>query len=265
MLKLLQGYYHFLSLGKFMEQVIITNDLSELAMNLPISTGQKTSFMLKEWLIKNLLSSIHKNPTKRNVYGYLTEISSFKGIFSIMRELIENDADFRIFLKETLKDQYFPFEQSIRFIRNVLNHGTSSNLSIKLEDYEIQKDFILSPKVQRVNQLKGSAVIHLKFKYSEYIKQWKGSPDYWIEFILDFKTLKPGLELEKLITWHNLYLLAELCYNLSLLRGVQKQQIKKTPTATTKRIPTAKKDNHSTTKQVSKPYHKKDKNPLTSK
>ena len=50
-----------------MEQVIITNDLSELAMNLPISTGQKTSFMLKEWLIKNLLSSIHKNPTKRNV------------------------------------------------------------------------------------------------------------------------------------------------------------------------------------------------------
>jgi hypothetical protein len=48
MLKLLQGYYHFLSLGKFMEQVIITNDLSELAMDLPISTGQITSFMLKE-------------------------------------------------------------------------------------------------------------------------------------------------------------------------------------------------------------------------
>jgi hypothetical protein len=46
---------------------------------------------------------------------------------------------------------------------------------------------------------------------------------------------------------------------------VQKQQIKKTPTATTKRIPTAKKDNHSTIKQVSKPYHKKDKKPLTSK
>ena len=100
-----------------MEQVIITNDLSELAMNLPISTGQKTSFMLKEWLIKNLLSSIHENPTKRNVYGYLTEISSFKGIFSIMRELIENDVEFRSFLKETLKDQYFPFEQSIRFIK----------------------------------------------------------------------------------------------------------------------------------------------------
>jgi hypothetical protein len=46
---------------------------------------------------------------------------------------------------------------------------------------------------------------------------------------------------------------------------VQKQPIKKTPTATTKRILTAKKDNHWTTKQVSKPYHKKDKKHLTSK
>lgn len=210
-----------------MEQVIITNDLSELAMNLPISTGQKTSFMLKEWLIKNLLSSIHKNPTKRNVYGYLTEISSFKGIFSIMRELIENDADFRIFLKETLKDQYFPFEQSIRFIRNVLNHGTSSNLSIKLEDYEIQKDFILSPKVQRVNALKWSALINLNFVYSKYISQRKGSPDYGIQLSIDFKKLKPGLQLEKLISWHSLYLLSELCYNLSLLRDVRHKTVQK--------------------------------------
>ena len=29
-----------------MEQVVITNDLSELAMNLPISTWEKTSFTL---------------------------------------------------------------------------------------------------------------------------------------------------------------------------------------------------------------------------
>jgi hypothetical protein len=71
-----------------------------------------------------------------------------------MRELIENDENFRNFLKDTLKDQYFPFEQTIRFVRNVLNHGTTHNLLIKLEDYEVQKDFILSPKVQRVNALK---------------------------------------------------------------------------------------------------------------
>ena len=228
MLKLLQGYYHFLSLWKFMEQVIITNDLSELAMNIAIPTWEKSRFTLKEWLIKNLLSSIHAHPNQRNVYGYLTEISSFKGIFSIMRELIENDENFRNFLKDTLKDQYFPFEQTIRFVRNVLNHGTTSNLTIKQEDYEIQKDFILSPKVQRVNNLKGSALIKLNFIYSKYIAQRKGSPDYWIQLSIDFKHLKPGLQLEKLISWHNLYLLSELCYNLSLLRDVKHKAVTKT-------------------------------------
>ena len=227
MLKLLQGYYHFLSLWKFMEQVIITNDLSELAMSIAIPTWEKSSFTLKEWLVKNLLSSIHAHPKQRNIYGYLTEVSSFKGIFSIMRELIENDESFRNFLKEILKDQYFPFEQTIRFVRNVLNHWTTSNLLIKQEDYEVQKDFILSPKVQRVNNLKGSALIKLNFVYSKYIAQRKGSKDYWIQLSIDFKRLKPGLQLEKLISWHNLYLLSELCYNLSLLRDVKHKTLSK--------------------------------------
>ena len=227
MLRLLQWYYHFLSLWKFMEQVIITNDLSELAMSIAIPTWEKSNFTLKEWLIKNLLSSIHAHPKQRNIYGYLTEISSFKGIFSIMRELIENDENFRNFLKDTLKDQYFPFEQTIRFVRNVLNHGTTHNLLIKLEDYEVQKDFILSPKVQRVNALKWSALINLNFVYSKYIRQRKGSPDYGIQLSIDFKKLKPGLQLEKLISWHSLYLLSELCYNLSLLRDVRHKTVQK--------------------------------------
>ena len=210
-----------------MEQVIITNDLSELAMSIAIPTWEKSSFTLKEWLVKNLLSSIHAHPKQRNIYGYLTEVSSFKGIFSIMRELIENDESFRNFLKETLKDQYFPFEQTIRFVRNVLNHWTTSNLLIKQEDYEVQKDFILSPKVQRVNNLKGSVLIKLNFVYSKYIAQRKGSKDYWIQLSIDFKRLKPGLQLEKLISWHNLYLLSELCYNLSLLRDVKHKTLSK--------------------------------------
>jgi hypothetical protein len=130
-------------------------------------------------------------------------------------------------LKETLKDQYFPFEQTIRFVRNVLNHWTTSNLLIKQEDYEVQKDFILSPKVQRVNNLKGSALIKLNFVYSKYIAQRKGSKDYWIQLSIDFKRLKPGLQLEKLISWHNLYLLSELCYNLSLLRDVKHKTLSK--------------------------------------
>lgn len=129
--------------------------------------------MLKESLIKTLLASLHKHPDKRNIYGYLIEISAFKGIFSVMREMIENDAFLRDYLKILLQDQYFPFEQTIRFLRNVLNHATTSGLNLKLEDYEVQKEFILSPKVQRVQKLKGSAEIKLDFRYADYVSQWQ--------------------------------------------------------------------------------------------
>jgi hypothetical protein len=60
-----------------------------------------------------------------------------------------------------------------------------------VEDYEIQRDFILSPKVQRVQKLKGSAEICLDFVYANYITQWKGSETYGIHLKLDFAKLKP--------------------------------------------------------------------------
>ena len=217
MLRLIQGYYHFLMLGKFMEQLMLTNDLSDLAMDYPLRTGKNTSFMLKERMLKRLFTSFYGHQEQRNVYGYLTEISAFRGIFSVMREMIENDANFREYLKDLLKDQYFPFEQLIRFLRNVLNHTTTSSLKLKLEDYEVQRDFILSPKVQRVQKLNGSARITLDFHYSKYVAQRKGSPEYWIQLSIDFKKLKPDLQLEKLMSWHQLYLLSELCFNIAQL------------------------------------------------
>ena len=217
MLRLIQGYYHFLMLGKFMEQLMLTNDLSDLAMDYPLRTGGNTSFMLKERMLKRLFTSFYGHQEQRNVYGYLTEISAFRGIFSVMREMIENDANFREYLKDLLKDQYFPFEQLIRFLRNVLNHTTTSSLKLKLEDYEVQRDFILSPKVQRVQKLNGSAKITLDFHYSEYVAQRKGSLEYWIQLSIDFKKLKPDLQLEKLVSWHQLYLLSELCFNIAQL------------------------------------------------
>ena len=217
MLRLIQGYYHFLMLGKFMEQLILTNNLSDLAMDYPLRTGKNTLFMLKERMLKRLFTSFYGHQEQRNVYGYLTEISAFRGIFSVMREMIENDANFREYLKDLLKDQYFPFEQLIRFLRNVLNHTTTSSLKLKLEDYEVQRDFILSPKVQRVQKLNGSAKITLEFHYSKYVAQRKGSLEYWIQLSIDFKKLKPDLQLERLVSRHQLYLLSELCFNIAQL------------------------------------------------
>ena len=71
--------------------------------------------------------------------------------------------------------------------------------------------------MQRVQKLNGSARITLDFHYSEYVAQRKGSPEYWIQLSIDFKKLKPDLQLEKLVSRYQLYLLSELCFNIAQL------------------------------------------------
>lgn len=177
--------------------------------------------MIKKSVLEKLLGEIYRHPDQRNVFGYLTELSAFKGIFSVMRELIETVPVFRTFLQNQLQDQYFPFEQLIRFLRNVLNHTSSSGVILKAEDFEKQLEFLLSPRIQ-------SPIISFNFNYSRYIRHWKGSEEYGIQLELDFTKLKSGMTLESLIDWHQLYLLAELCYNLSQIAEAGKKTVSNT-------------------------------------
>ena len=73
----------------------------------------------------------------------MVEINSFRGIFSVTKEMIETQKSFEIFLKKKLKDKYFAFEQVIRFMRNVLNHIETADINLKVDDFVKQKDYIL--------------------------------------------------------------------------------------------------------------------------
>lgn len=212
-LLLLQSYYKSLHLGKFIEQLIKNNDLSHYAKDFPIKTWNQSSFIIKASNIKKTLSDISKNKEKRNIFGYLTEINAFKWIFSITRELIDNNQDFNKFIETRLKDQAFNFEQIIRFARNVLNHTTTATIKLKEWDFRTQKDFLIKwKKIKKIN---------LDFNYNKYIKERKWNKEYWIKVEVNFETLKEHESFFKIISLHNLYLLSELCFNLSEIFRVQ--------------------------------------------
>ena len=132
-----------------------------------------------------------------------------------MREMIEHHASSRKILQEILKDQYIPFEQIIRFLRNVLTHTSTSHITIQEEDFKKQKEFLLSKKIKNLN---------LNFVYSSYITQWKGNKEYSCQIELEISAIQPNVSLFDLISLHQMYLLTELCYNVSLLIN---QRIKK--------------------------------------
>lgn len=157
-------------------------------------------------MIKHILQSIHKNPDKKNIFGYLIEISAFKGVFGTIKELIDSEFAFQRALKTTLGDQFVAFEQVIKFIRNILSHSTTSHIHIKTDDFIKQKDYL------RKNI---DTLVDFKFVYADVFAQWKGSKTYGVRIQLDFKKMKDGQSLFDLISLHQLYMLTELCFNLS--------------------------------------------------
>lgn len=67
-LQVLQGYYKFLYIGKFLEKVIQHNDLSTYAQDIQIETGESSHFMLKGKTIQTLLYDIYTHKGKKNLF-----------------------------------------------------------------------------------------------------------------------------------------------------------------------------------------------------
>lgn len=123
--------------------------------------------------------------------------------------MIENSPSFRTFLQAIFGEEYFPFEQVIRFLRNVLSHSSTPSLLIQQEDFEKQKFFLTSKK-----DFKGLK-IRLHFVYKQHLPEREGSPEYVCEIEINFAALKTGISLWEVVSLHQMYLLSELCYNIS--------------------------------------------------
>lgn len=205
---MIQSYYRFLMLWKYMEHHIKSEHHEIQVSDLRIATGEHSSFGIKLPMIKSLMKQIHENPDKKNIFGYLVEVSAFRGIFGIMRELLDSTSPFFVYSSQRLWSQYFAFEQSIRLIRNVLSHTTTSGIILNIEDFVKQRDFLIHEK---------DPVVKFDFVYAEHWKEWTWSKDYGIHLELDFTKFKEGQSLFDSISLHQLYMLAELCSNLSEL------------------------------------------------
>jgi len=203
---LLQGYYKFLYLWKYLEGKMKKFDLSKNVVDMKIETWKQSHFLIKGKVVAKMLSDIHQNPDKKNIFWYLMEISAFKWMFSVMRELLDTNIKFRNFVQMKLKDQYFPFEQIIKLTRNVLSHTTTANINLKTDDFIKQKDYLKNQK---------DPVVKFQFIYSKYFPEWKWSQDYGLNILLDFRKFKDGQPFFEIISIHQLYLLSELCFNIS--------------------------------------------------
>ncbi len=88
----------------------------------------------------------------------------------------------------------------------MLSHSTTPSLLIQLADFDKQKDFLKSQKEKKLN---------LNFVYAQHIKERKGSEEYACKVSLDLFKIQPLTPLDQVISLHQRYVLAELCFNMT--------------------------------------------------
>lgn len=203
---LIQSYYKFLLVWKYLEYTLKQKDFSEDIKKVKIKTWTNSNFDINTKHVKNILHEIHEKPDQKNVFGYLLEMSAIKWVLSTTRETLENNESFLEFVLERLHKEFFDFDQILRLTRNILSHSTTANANIKNEDFEKQKSFLEFKKKTKLN---------FEMKYSTYFTERKWNPDYQIKIELDIEKLKEWKSIFEYISMHQLYLLCEFCFNLS--------------------------------------------------
>lgn len=138
--QLLEGRYKYLYLWKSLEDVMKENDLSSLisSKNFPD-------------VIQETFHAIYVHPEKKNIFWYLTEISAFRGVVGIMKELLDTDPLFAWFCQQLFQKYFFSFDQLIKFTRNVFMHAVDTTITVKIEDYEKQRSYLLSQGVSCID------------------------------------------------------------------------------------------------------------------
>lgn len=195
---LLKWRYNYLYLWKFLEQVIKQNDLSQYVKPIKLPTSQNNFFELDQKRVKYLLREIYENKNKKNMFGYLNELSAIKWILWAMKEILDDNWKQEKNIKKQLWSQFFPFWQIIRLARNVITHSNTTNLVLQVENFANQRDYLLSKNIQD---------IHFKLQHKDLCREN-------ISIKINFSKLISWQPFNKLITIHELYLLCELCYNL---------------------------------------------------
>ena len=213
-LALLQGYYSYFLLSLYTD-ILLKEGKIEIAGKWPSGESQDVVLSLGSWSairlntkrINTLLTQIKANPTSKNVYGFLSFISSLKWVFGVFLDMEAKYLPWRRFLQKTLGKEYDGYMQTVRFCRNLLTHQHSTKLQMSARDKE--------SALFRFAET-GKRIISLSFSYKELFgSYWKGTASYGFHTSINTETLKTKKTLFSIIDEHTLFMLAESVFNIT--------------------------------------------------
>lgn len=222
-LSLIEQNFEFLHVGKFLDEFIKRNDLSNEVKRIDIRLEDGSTYMLNGKRTAVALHHYSANQEKPTVFGYLIELNAIRGICMAMRDHFDKNASsiFKSFVSQTLGERYDHFSHILSLIRNVLSHNIQNEIRLRTADYETTQ--------AKFMRLEPSGVAQLRVKYDEDFPESPLPPGYGFEITVNFKSLQPGQRfLEVISEWH-LLMFSEFCFNLVKAfrkQGTQAEELK---------------------------------------
>ena len=197
--------FRFLHVGMFLAEYIKRNDLSSEAKYLQLKLGNDKAYWLNSGVIGEQLKIYFANKGKPIIFGYLVEWNAFRGIGMAMTEGLKIDSPFKTFVMETLGEKYEHYHAILSFIRNVLSHNIDDEIRLKENHYRgTRKSFMKKHPC---------GVAKFTFEYDRDMSEMTQN-DYGFTIRVNFRELSPGKRFVEVISEWDLYMFAELCFNL---------------------------------------------------
>lgn len=209
-------YHRYLHLGYFYSELSKRVNLSRIAPNINIETGEGQGYHLQGKLIRAMLDDIYNKPKITNLFEYITLLDSVRGIVMALREALE-DKEFQDVFRQRVfqgnEEEYLHFDGVARFIRNVLSHNIKDKVIIAERDIGGQRRWW--------QERKGNSPIVFQYDYSSP-QSAIHIPNYPVKvnIRIDWQAIAPGATsyFEVIDIRQNL-MFAEFCYNaLSFLQ-----------------------------------------------
>lgn len=204
---LLQWYYSYFLISLYTDVLLKEGTFPAPKQEITLKTSEQTGIKLNTKRIRSLVEQIKQHPQDKNVFGYLSYISSIKGLFGVFLDMHTRNHAWRKYIQKMLGNKYDAYIQTIRLCRNLLTHQQTVEVSISRLDLERAKDKLLQT---------WKRIISFSFHYKEIFGDaWNGSPAYWFHISINTATLHQKRTLFDILDEHTLFMIAESIYNLS--------------------------------------------------
>lgn len=207
-LLLVEQNFYFLHAGQFFGKLAKTAEFDESLLDVSLVCDTLHTYHFHPKFTKAVLEDAKANSDEVSLFDYFVAFNAFRGICMATVEALRLNSSFSDFLHVRLGERYEDFFDLLSFVRNVLSHNIHAEIALNAKDYE--------GTLKRIRRMGRNPHVVFTFVYAQDLPEISPPYEgYGFTCIINFEALYEGMEFLEIIPLWELFMISELCFNLT--------------------------------------------------